>query len=328
MVRREDFFVDVGDGTQLLVRGVRPPAPARVPVILIHGARVPGIASFDLPVPAGSLAADLAMGGHPTYVVDARGYGRSTRPPQMSGDPRACAPLVRSPEVVRDLAAVVPAVQGRSGAAAVAVLGWATGAMWAGHYATLYPDHLSHVVFYNSLYGGTVGHPMLGPGSDFEDPVHRGRFNDLEVGGYRLNPAESLLSSWDASIPVADLESWRASEVARAYVQAALDSDETSASRTPPSFRAPSGALEDSFYLACGRQLWDASLITAAALVIRSELDFWSRPEDAELLTEHLVHASRVGTSVLPQATHYVHLDRPKAGRDLFLREVLGFLAE
>ena len=183
-------------------------------------------------------------------------------------------------------------------------------------------------MFYNSLYGGTVGHPALGPGSDYEDPDHPGRFNGAEVGGYRLNPAESLLSSWDGSIPVSDLESWRAPEVARAYVREALDSDDTSATRTPPSFRAPTGALEDSFYLACGRQLWDASLITAAALLIRSERDFWSRPEDAQLLSEHLVHSARVESVLVPRATHYVHLDRPTAGRDLYLQKVLAFLAD
>lgn len=160
-----------------------------------------------------------------------------------------------------------------------------------------------------------------------EDPDHPGRFNAAAIGGYRMNPAEGLLGGWDASIPVPEVETWRDPQVVRAYVQAALESDETSMSRAPPSFRAPTGALEDSFYLASGRQLWDASLITAAVLVIRSELDFWSRPEDAHLLEAHLVHASSVHTVVLPRATHYVHLDRPEAGRDAFLREIHSFLA-
>ncbi|MFF5986623.1 hypothetical protein [Prauserella flavalba] len=52
--------------------------------------------------------------------------------------------------------------------------------------------------------------------------------------------------------------------------------------------------MEDSFYLAAGRQLWDASLVTARTLILRSEYDFWSRPGDAELLAEHLVRARSV----------------------------------
>ncbi|WP_431899960.1 hypothetical protein [Nonomuraea sp. bgisy101] len=72
----------------------------------------------------------------------------------------------------------------------------------------------------------------------------------------RLNTADSLFPSWDRSIPSKDKTTWRDPAVADAYVKAALASDPTSASRTHASFRSPSGALEDSFYLAptLGRQ--------------------------------------------------------------------------
>ena len=142
----------------------------------------------------------------------------------------------------------------------------------------------------------------------------------------RLNP--SLLASWDRSIPLEDKAQWRDPAVADAYVAAALASDPTSSTRTPPSFRAPLGALEDSFYLASGRQLWDASLILAPTLILRSGRDFWSRPEDAERLAAHLVHAPAARVVALPEATHFVHLDRPERGRERFLAEVLAFLAD
>ena len=61
---------------------------------------------------------------------------------------------------------------------------------------------------------------------------------------------------------------------------------------------------------------------------VRSERDFWSRPQDAEVLAEHLVHAPRVRKVTLPDATHYVHLDRPECGRSAFLKEVVSFLSE
>jgi pimeloyl-ACP methyl ester carboxylesterase len=105
-----------------------------------------------------------------------------------------------------------------------------------------------------------------------------------------------------------------------------LASDTTSGLRTPPSFRSPNGALEDSFYLAVGRQLWDASLIRVPALIVAGERDFWSRPEDREKLVEHLVHAPKVKAVVIPGATHFVHLDRPQRGREQLLREVKEFL--
>lgn len=104
-------------------------------------------------------------------------------------------------------------------------------------------------------------------------------------------------------------------------------SDSTAATRTPPGFRAPSGAMEDSYYLATGRQLWDASLVLAPTLIVRSGRDFWSRPADADTLQAHLVHAPRVERLDLPESTHLVHLDRPERGRDRLLEAIVRFLA-
>jgi pimeloyl-ACP methyl ester carboxylesterase len=96
---REDYTVASEPGLSLHVRQVRSGgATVPPPVILLHGARVPGVASFDLPVPGGSLAADLAHSGRPVFVMDARGYGGSTRPGQDG--PRDGRPLVSSREVV------------------------------------------------------------------------------------------------------------------------------------------------------------------------------------------------------------------------------------
>lgn len=106
----------------------------------------------------------------------------------------------------------------------------------------------------------------------------------------------------------------------------ALASDPTSSSRTPPSFRSPCGTLEDSFYLATGRQLWDASLVTAPTLILASEHDFWSRPEDRENLANDLVHSAKVRVVVIPGATHFVHLDRPNHGRELLIKEIASFV--
>jgi pimeloyl-ACP methyl ester carboxylesterase len=328
-IRRQDFRVASDPGVELFVREVvdsQAPVGA-LPLILIHGARVPGLASFDLPVEDGSLAADLARAGHRVFIMDARGYGASTRPQAMAG-PLSGKPLVGSHEVVRDIAATVEWAKARTGRDAVALLGWATGGHWAGMYASLRPRDVSHLVLYNTLYGAHAGHLTLGPGTSTADPKNPNRFNIQQFGAYRLNPAASLMPSWDKSIPAQNKEEWRAPEVAEAYQSAALASDPASGLHNPPAFRAPSGAMEDSFLLASGRQLWDANPISAAVLIIRCEGDFWSRPEDVTTLKEHLVNAAEIEAVTIPQATHYVHLDRPAKGRDRFLRAVNEFLAK
>jgi pimeloyl-ACP methyl ester carboxylesterase len=296
-------------------------------VLLIHGARVPGVASFDLPIEQGSLAVDIAQAGHVVYLMDARGYGRSTRPNHMSEPAQAHPPLVRSDEVVRDIDAVVNWIRDHKRHSRVALLGWATGGHWAGYYASLHSQKLSSVVVWNTLYGKSDQHSALGRGSDMEDPQAPGRFNRKEFGAYRFNTAESLLRTWDKSIPGEDKSYWRDPAIASAYVQAALASDPTSSSRTPPSFRSPSGAMEDSFYLATGHQPWDASRIRVPVLIIRSAKDFWSRPEDLTQLAHDFVKAPEVKTLTIPGATHWVHLDRPERGRSILLEQLVKFLS-
>ncbi|HEU4584127.1 MAG TPA: alpha/beta hydrolase [Gemmatimonadaceae bacterium] len=326
---RRDFHIESEPGISLFVREVKLASPLRgdaIPLVLVHGARVPGLASFDLPVPNGSLAEDLARAGYPVYIMDVRGYGYSTRPPEMSQPRHANAPLIRSTEALSDIAAVVDWVRTHRGVEKVALLGWATGGSWCGNYAALHPDRVRDVIFLNTLYGGSDTHPSIGHGSSLEDPEHPGRFNAGDVGAYRFNTAESLFGSWDRSIPIDDKAAWRDPEIAAAYATAALESDSTSGERTPPSFRAPAGALEDSFYQAIGRRLWDASAIRSRALILRSELDFWSREADQRTLQQELVHAREVRSVTIPGATHYVFLDRSEHGRTRLIREVLDFL--
>jgi pimeloyl-ACP methyl ester carboxylesterase len=325
-LHREDLFAPSDSGIRLHVREVRANSMNFCDaILLVHGARVPGVASFDLPVPGGSLAADLAQRGFCVYIIDIRGYGDSTRPSEMEQPPQDHPPLVRSVEAVHDIDAAVDLIRKRTNTARVALFGWATGGQWAGYYATLHGDKLSHLILLNALYGADAPHPLMGHGSDMEDPLHPGMLNP-SIRAYRCNTAESLLAGWDRNIPIEDKNAWRDPAVAGAYVQAAMASDPQTNSHNPPCFRSPNGAMEDSFYLATGRQLWDASFIYVPTLLLASERDFWSRPADRENLQHDLVHAPSVKIVVLPNATHFVHLDRPERGRQQLLDDITNFL--
>jgi pimeloyl-ACP methyl ester carboxylesterase len=170
------------------------------------------------------------------------------------------------------------------------------------------------LILLNGLYGGSSEHSLLGHGSSSEDRLHPGRFDEKAAGAYSIADARSLMSRWDTSIPEQDKSLWRDPAVAQAYQDTALASDPTSASRNPASLRAPNGGLEDSFYQAIGRPLYDGSSIVGSVPIARSENDFWSRPDDVETLASHLDHAKQIRVLTLPHATHFVHLDRPKEG--------------
>lgn len=330
-VHREDFRVHTVDGVGIHVREVVVPGAQGAPLILLHGARVAGVGSFDLPVANGSLAADLARAtGRPVYLMDARGYGGSDRPPAMRQPPSASTPLSRAYAVMRDVDAVVAEAVRRRGGGKVALLGWATGGMWAGYYASLHPERVAHLVLLNALYGRSAEpalHAVVGPGSMTSDPARPDRLAP-SLGGYACYRKASLFGAWDRTIPVADKTRWRDPALAAAFAEAAMRSDPDSGRHAPACFRAPLGALEDSFYQASGRQLYDASTITARVLVVHAELDdYWSRSVDGEAFRHDAVHARSVRLLDLPQATHFVHLDRPGHGRTRLIAEVRALLA-
>lgn len=317
VIEREHVVVRDHD-RQIGLDVVRLGRPGTAPILLVHGAGL-GAASFDLPVPGYSLAEDLARAGFDVYALDIRGWGSSTRPPALDGKPEDAPPAVSSEEAVADIEKVFEAIQARHHLANIAILGWATGAHWVGMFAATHPRTVARVVLLNTLYGTAGPWPLR---EALEEPGQPGRFR-ASIGAYSLRDGPSLVGRWTSSIPAEDKATWRDPRVVDAYIAAMMRSDPTSATRTPPTARVPSGPLRDSYRLATGEQLWDARAIAVPVLVIRSGLDFWSRPEDVVALRRDLPNATFVE---IPDATHFVFLDRAEHGRARFVRELLAFL--
>ncbi|MDT0345993.1 alpha/beta fold hydrolase [Streptomyces litchfieldiae] len=318
-LRRTDLWTGGEGGPRIHVREILAPGAGRAarPLLLVHGARPDGTSAFDLPVPGGSLAADLALADHAVYVMDIRGFGSSDYPEEMSQEPVAGAPLVRSNEAVADINVTAAFIRRRRRTERLAALGWATGGHWLGMFAALHPDALDALIILNALYSGTSSWPLQ---AELEDPERPG--HPRPQPGWRAVTADSLTARWDNENP----GDRRDPAVVDAYRRAALAADPTSAARTPPSFRNPTGPLTDAFYLAQGRQFYDASLIRARTLVLRGEADFWSRPEDSTRLLDHLTSAPEARAVTLRGASHYTHLERAPHGRDELLAEVTDFL--
>jgi len=321
-IERNDFFVTSDPGIQIAVREVRSRSATQVPILLIHGGGTGGTVSFDLGVPGYSVAVDFAQAGHPVYVMNVRGWENSTRPDVMNQSPEKNPPAVISEEAVRDIGAVVDAIRQRHQGKPVALVGWATGGHWAGMYTSQNNEKVSHLIMLNSLYGVNAPWKLR---SSFEDPNRPSTF-DASGGAYRLNDAEGLITQWNRTIPVEDKSQWRDPRVTAAYQQAALASDPTSGTRNPPSMRIPAAYRLESYNLSKGQKYWEAADITVPTLVLRGELDFWSRPEDLQALKAELINASRVETVTIPDGTHYLFNDRPERGRDRFIQSVLAFV--
>src|SRR6476659_3184453 len=108
----EEFMIPSGDpGISVYVRNKHPEGMNRARtdriVLYVHGATYPAETAFDLQLAGLSWMDYIAQRGYDVYLVDLRGYGRSTRPPEMDQPPAANAPLTRTATAAKDVGAAV-----------------------------------------------------------------------------------------------------------------------------------------------------------------------------------------------------------------------------
>ena len=290
-------------------------------VLFIHGATFPSTPDFDLQYKDYSWADRLVSQGYVVYLFDKRNYGFSSREKAMDEPAAANRPVSRSFLVVRDISAVVDHIRTKNRISRVTLIGWSWGAMTAGYYASLHSEKVRKLVLYAPLYDNPL-HTNLGAGSGLQDKRNPSQFN-FGMGAYRLGTAEANNKRWDGEIPVQNKEEYREAAVQDAFNQAALATDPTSGTRTPASLRAPNGVLEDSFYQATGRRLWNAANIYVPTLVIAGEDDTWSFPHDREGLMRDLTNAPAKKHVTIPHATHFVLFEKQ---RFKFFEEIESFL--
>src|SRR3954447_25777219 len=103
----EEMMVPSGDpGIDIYVRNKRPADMASVrperTLLYVHGATYPSSTAFDLQLDGMSWMDYIAARGYDVYLLDLRGYGKSTRPKEMSEDATKHPPLVRNDTAIRD----------------------------------------------------------------------------------------------------------------------------------------------------------------------------------------------------------------------------------
>src|ERR1051325_5340559 len=86
----EEMTVASEPGIEIYVRNKRPAdmtafRPERT-LLFVHGATYPAHTSFDLKLDGLSWMDYIAARGYDVYLLDLRGYGRSTRPKEMEED--------------------------------------------------------------------------------------------------------------------------------------------------------------------------------------------------------------------------------------------------
>jgi pimeloyl-ACP methyl ester carboxylesterase len=98
-IQNESYRIPAADsGVELYIRNKHPAGvsnfPAEKILLFVYGATYPAETAFDLPLNGLSMMDYIAQQGWDVYLVDVRGYGGSTRPPEMDVPASENKPIV------------------------------------------------------------------------------------------------------------------------------------------------------------------------------------------------------------------------------------------
>ena len=312
----EEFRLPAGDpGLSLYVRNKHPAgqekfSPGRI-LLYVHGATYPAETSFDLALGGLSWMDYIAAHGYDVYLVDVRGYGLSTRPPEMSQPAEQNPPIVRTEVAIGDVATAVDFILKRRGVPRIDLLGWSWGTSIMGGYAARHPDKVEKLVLYAPLW--------LPSGAALADP-------GKTLGAYRAVSVADAKARWYNGVPEAKKKTLIPEGWFDLWAQATFATDAEGARQTPPVLRAPNGVLADrrEFWEA-GKPLYDPSLITAPTLIVHAEWDADLPSPHSHALFAKLTNARYKRFVEIGEGTHTVLMEKNRL--QLFL-EVQHFLDE
>ena len=103
-------------------------------LLYVHGSTYPSETAFDLSLGGTSWMEYIASKGYDVWLVDLRGYGKSTRPPEMDQPAEQNPPLVRTNVAVSDVSSAVDYILKKRSINKLNLLGWSWGTTIMGKY--------------------------------------------------------------------------------------------------------------------------------------------------------------------------------------------------
>jgi pimeloyl-ACP methyl ester carboxylesterase len=315
----EEMMVKSPDaGIEIYVRNKRPASmtsfrPERT-LLYVHGATYPASTAFDLKLNGTSWMEYVASRGYDVYLLDLRGYGKSTRPSEMSQDTKANPPIVRGDTAVKDIGTVVDFILARRNIPRLNLIGWSWGTVTMATYTTQNPTKVERLVLYAPGWirqTASLTGPQAGAGP---------------LGAYRAVTRDMAMQRWMTGVP----EDKKATLIPGGWFDAWADAtwatDPEGAKASPPVLRAPNGVLADGMeYWSSNKAYYDPAKITVPTLLVQAEWDRDLPPYMAQTLFPLLVNSPGKRYVQLPEGTHTIIMEK---NRMMLFEAVQSFLDE
>ena len=315
-VDMEEFRVSSEPGIEIYVRNKHPAGQTQFSadktLVYVHGATYPAETAFDLRLNGQSWMDYMAARGYDVYLLDVRGYGQSTRPPQMSRPASENPPFASTQDAMRDVDAVVEFVRKRRNVDKVNLLGWSWGTAIMQWYASLNSHKIEKLVLFAPVWiRQTASLVQAGPGP---------------IPAYRSVNMEQAKSRWLTGVPETKKADLIPPGWFEAWASATIASDPVGAAQQPPVLRAPNGVVADGLkYWGNGVIPWKPENIKVPVLLIKAEWDQDTPAYMAQNLFPKLTGAPYKRYVELGEGTHTIIMEK---NRLHLFREVQLFLDE
>ena len=312
----EEFMVPSADpGIELYVRNKRPASESRFPgeriVLFVHGSTYPAETAFDLPLNGVSWMEYIARQGYDVYLVDLRGYGRSTRPPEMDQPAERNAPLTTTSTAVKDVGSAADFIRKRRGVEKINLLGWSWGTTIMATYTTRNTDRVNKLLLYAPQWIRTTPSLIAASGP---------------LGAYRVVQEDAAKARWLTGVPETKKAGLIPPGWFEAWAAATFSSDPWGVKQNPKKLRAPNGTQQDTReYWSAGKAYYEPETIRVPTLLIVGEWDQDTPPTMAQALFPKLVNAPYKQLVQIGEATHTVLMEK---NRMQLFRAVQAFLEQ
>jgi pimeloyl-ACP methyl ester carboxylesterase len=277
----------------------------------VHGATYPAETAFDLELNGLSWMDYIAQHGYDVYLVDIRGYGKSTRPPEMDKPATENGPIVRTQTAIQDVGAAVDFIRRRRGFAKIDLLGWSWGTEIMGWYTAENNEKVSRLVLYAPVWlANTPGAAASG----------------VKLGAYRSVTREAARNRWLMGVPEEKQADLIPAGWFEAWADATFATDSVGSSQTPPVLRAPNGVLQDfTEFWRVGKAQYDPGRIRVPTFLAHAE---WDADTPSYMLYAYfarLTHVPYKRYVEIGEGTHTVLMEK---NRMQLFQEVQQFLDE
>jgi len=279
-------------------------------ILYVHGSTYPAETAFDLSLGGTSWMEYIAARGYDVWLVDLRGYGKSSRPPEMDQPAEQNPPIVRTNVAVSDVSSAVDYILKKRNINKMNLLGWSWGTTIMGKYTAENNQKVNKLVLYAPQWLRQGGAALTDKGGP--------------LGAYRVVTISDAKSRKSTGVPEYAQATLMPEGWFEKWADATFETDPWGKNQIPKKLRAPNGTVQDTReFWAAGKPLYEPKDIRVPVMLVHAE---WDADLPSYMLQEYFKQLTNAPYRILLEISEGTHSIIMEKNRMLMFSGVQEFL--